>query len=118
MGAFVLAVVLLVLLVVLGVTSFAFVKRQMSTASWKKVQKLAYPFFGLVYVHLLLMLLPSALHGGLAAQASVVVYSVGGSSAMPSAAWAGRWSSRSAEDAVSASNDPTPAISDEPEMVS
>ena len=58
MGAFVLAVVLLVLLVVLGVTSFAFVKRQMSTASWKKVQKLAYPFFGLVYVHLLLMLLP------------------------------------------------------------
>ena len=69
MGAFVLAVVLLVLLVVLGVTSFAFVKRQMSTASWKKVQKLAYPFFGLVYVHLLLMLLPSALHGGLAAQA-------------------------------------------------
>ena len=76
MGAFVLAVVLLVLLVVLGVTSFAFVKRQMSTASWKKVQKLAYPFFGLVYVHLLLMLLPSALHGGLAAQASVVVYSV------------------------------------------
>ena len=59
---------LVVLLVVLGVTSFAFVKRQMSTASWKKVQKLAYPFFGLVYVHPLLMLLPSALHGGLAAQ--------------------------------------------------
>ena len=76
MGAFALAVVLLVLLMVLGITSFAFVKRQMSTASWKKVQKLAYPFFGLVYVHLLLMLLPSALHGGAAAQASVAVYSV------------------------------------------
>lgn len=75
-GAFVLAVVLLALLIVLGVTSFAFVKRQMSTASWKKVQKLAYPFFALVYVHLLLMLLPSALHGGLAAQAAVAVYSV------------------------------------------
>lgn len=75
-GAFVLAVVLLALLVVLGVTSFAFVKRRMSTASWKKVQKLAYPFFVLVYVHLLLMLLPSALHGGLAAQAAVAVYSV------------------------------------------
>lgn len=76
MGAFVLALVLLALLVVLGVTSFAFVKRHMSTASWKRVQKLAYPFFGLVYVHLLLMLLPSALHGGIAAQASVAVYSV------------------------------------------
>lgn len=75
-GAFALAVVLLALLIVLGVTSFAFVKRRMSTASWKKVQKLAYPFFVLVYVHLLLMLLPSALHGGLAAQAAVAVYSV------------------------------------------
>ncbi|MEC4273315.1 ferric reductase-like transmembrane domain-containing protein [Adlercreutzia sp. R25] len=76
MGAFALAIVLLVLLIVLGVTSFAFVKKTMRTETWKKVQKLAYPFFGLVYVHLLLMLLPSALHGGLAAQASVAVYSV------------------------------------------
>ena len=117
MGAFVLAVVLLVLLVVLGVTSFAFVKRQMSTASWKKVQKLAYPFFGLVYVHLLLMLLPSALHGGLAAQASVAVYSVvfvGYALCRMGRALV----DRRAEDAVSASNDLTPAISDEPEMVS
>lgn len=76
MGSFVLAVALLVLLMVLGVTSFAFVKKRMHTETWKKVQKLAYPFFGLVYLHLLLMLLPSALHGGAAAQTSVAVYSV------------------------------------------
>ena len=75
-SALVVALALLVLLLVLGVTSFAFVKRQMSTASWKKVQKLAYPFFGLVYVHLLLMLAPSALHGGVAATTSVAVYSI------------------------------------------
>ncbi len=76
MGAFALAVVLLVLLIILGVTSFAFVKKGMHTETWKKVQKLAYPFFGLVFLHLLLMLLPSALHGGLAAQTSVAVYTV------------------------------------------
>lgn len=76
MSSFVLAVVLLALLIVLGVTSFAFVKKGMHTETWKKVQKLAYPFFALVYVHLLLMLLPSALHGGAAAQASVAVYSI------------------------------------------
>ncbi len=109
---------LLVLLVVLGVTSFAFVKRQMSTASWKKVQKLAYPFFGLVYVHLLLMLLPSALHGGLAAQASVAVYSVVFVGYALCRVGRGALVDRRAEDAVSAFNDPTPAISDEPEMVS
>ena len=56
-ASFALAVVLLVLLVVLGVTSFAFVKKRMRTDTWKRVQKLAYPFFALVYVHLLLMLL-------------------------------------------------------------
>lgn len=74
-ASFVVAVVLLALLVVLGVTSFNAVKRRMRTESWKKVQKLAYPFFLLVYVHLLLMLAPSALHGGIAATASVAVYS-------------------------------------------
>ena len=75
MASFAVAVVLLVLLLVLGVTSFNAVKRRMRTDTWKKVQKLAYPFFLLVYVHLLLMLAPSALHGGIAATASVAVYS-------------------------------------------
>ena len=67
---------LLALLLVLGVTSFNAVKKRMRTETWKRVQKLAYPFFLLVYVHLLLMLAPSALHGGIAATTSVAVYSV------------------------------------------
>ncbi|MEA5020209.1 MAG: hypothetical protein VB027_07560 [Gordonibacter sp.] len=75
-ASFVVAVVLLALLAVLSVTSFNVVKKHMGTASWKKVQLLAYPFFGLVYVHVLLMLLPSALHGGIASGISVAVYSV------------------------------------------
>ena len=75
-GALVLALVLFALLLVLGVTSFNFVKKRMSATAWKRVQMLAYPFFGLVYLHLLLMLLPSALLGGTAAQVSMVVYTV------------------------------------------
>lgn len=55
-ASFAVAVVLLALLAVLGVTSFNLVKRRMRTETWKKVQKLAYPFFLLTYVHLLLML--------------------------------------------------------------
>lgn len=74
--AFVLAVILLVLLLLLGITSFNFVKRHMRAETWKKVQKLAYPFFILTYVHILFMLAPAAFKGGIAAQASVVVYSV------------------------------------------
>ena len=74
LAALMLALVLFALLLVLGVTSFNAVKRRMRADTWKRVQLLAYPFFGLVYVHLLLMLLPSALQGGAAAQASVAAY--------------------------------------------
>lgn len=69
------ALVLFCLLLVLGVTSFNVVKKRMRADVWKRVQVWAYPFFGLVYVHLMLMLLPSALRGGAPAQVSVVVYS-------------------------------------------
>lgn len=76
MTAFVLALILLVLLLVLGVTSFNFLKKRMSTKSWIKIQKWAYPFWALVYVHLMLMLAPSAMRGGQAAIVSVVVYTL------------------------------------------
>ena len=75
-AAIAVAFVLLVLLLVLGITSFNAVKRRMSKEAWKRVQLWAYPFFALVYVHLMLMLLPSALRGGAAAQTSVAAYSV------------------------------------------
>lgn len=70
------ALVLLLLLLVLGITSFSWVKSRMNSATWKKVQKWAYVFFGLVYVHLVSILLPSALHGGTAAQLSIAIYTV------------------------------------------
>lgn len=72
----VVALALFVLLAVLGVTSFNAVKKRMTKDGWKRLQRWAYPFFGLVYVHLMLMLLPSALRGGEVAQVSVAVYSV------------------------------------------
>lgn len=52
------------------------VKKCMAKESWKRVQLLAYPFWGLVYVHLLLMLLPLAVRDGAPAQLAVAVYSV------------------------------------------
>lgn len=72
--SFALALVVGVLLAVLGVTSFAIVKRSMSTAKWKRLQRLAYLFFGLVYVHLVLMMAPSAAHGAIGAVLSIAAY--------------------------------------------
>lgn len=69
-----LAVVLAVLTAVLGVTSLSRVKARMAAAAWTRVQKLAYVFYGASYAHVLAMLLPSALGGGIAALQGVVVY--------------------------------------------
>ena len=74
--SFVVAIVLFVLLIILGVTSFNVVKKRMGKETWLKVQKLAYPFFMLTYVHLMIILAPSAARGGEAAITSVVLYSI------------------------------------------
>lgn len=72
--AFVVAMALLVLLLILGVTSINRVKRAMLSERWAALQRWAYVFFGLVYVHLALMLAPAAFRGGQSAQESLAVY--------------------------------------------
>lgn len=74
--SFVVSVVITALLVVLTVTSLRLVKKHMGGKGWKNVQRLAYPFFGLVYVHVLFMMARSALAGGTGALTSIVVYGV------------------------------------------
>ena len=71
-----LAALITALMTVLCVTSFQIVKHGMSAAAWKRVQRLAYPFYLLIYVHLALLLMPSALAGNQVAVISIVVYSV------------------------------------------
>ena len=48
----------------------------MSILSWRKLQKLAYVFYGLIFVHIMLFLVPSAMGGASAATISVIVYLV------------------------------------------
>ena len=53
-----------VLLAVLAVTSITPVRKSMDASKWKRLQKLAYPFYLLMYVHLAAMLVPSSLVAG------------------------------------------------------
>ena len=71
-----LAALITALMVVLWVTSAQRVKHAMKAASWKRVQRLAYPFYVLTYVHLALLLMPSAVAGNEVAVLSIAVYSV------------------------------------------
>lgn len=75
-AAFAVACVLLVLVLVLGATSLRAVKRHMKARAWKRVQSLAYVFYALVLVHLLLMLGPSAAAGSERSVVMVAIYAV------------------------------------------
>ncbi len=49
--SFVLGIVLLVLFIPLWVTSFDAVHKRMGSVKWKKLQKWAYPFYALLFIH-------------------------------------------------------------------
>lgn len=71
-----LALVVTILMVVLGVTSFRAIKSRMNAKLWKKVQRWAYAFFILALCHAIVALLPAAMRGGAPAIESVVVYGI------------------------------------------
>lgn len=76
MVTFALAIVLFALLLVLGVTSFNVIKRHMNSTLWRRVQQFAYLFYALVYVHLFIILSPSAFRGSESAIVSLALYTV------------------------------------------
>lgn len=68
------AVLMVVLLVPLAVTSLRLVKRRMSSSAWRRLQRFAYVFWALVFVHVLLVLGPSAAGGAASACESIAAY--------------------------------------------
>ena len=60
--AAILSLLMIVLMIPLMVTSFSRVRRRMSAASWKRLQRLAYLFFGLIYAHVMVLFVPQFSH--------------------------------------------------------
>ena len=75
-AAFWISLTIFILLLLLAVTSFNVIRKLMDARFWKRLQTLAYPFFILVYAHIMLFLFPAALAGGSTAKESVIVYTV------------------------------------------
>jgi uncharacterized protein with FMN-binding domain len=51
------------------------VRRRMNGVTWKKLQRLAYPFYALLYVHVMMLMVPPALRGERGYDITVFVYS-------------------------------------------
>ncbi len=70
------AAILTILLTILLVTSFSPVHKAMQQQTWKRIQKFSYIFYALVFVHILLVMVPSALSGATAIILNIAVYTV------------------------------------------
>lgn len=73
-ASFVVSSLLIVLLAALTITSFNAVKTRMRPEMWKALQRWAYAFFGLTYLHLLLVLAPTVSSAGQKAAFSIAAY--------------------------------------------
>ena len=58
--AAIISLVLIIIMIVLTVTSFQAVRKKMKAKKWKQLQRTAYVFYGLMYVHIMLINIPYA----------------------------------------------------------
>ncbi|MDR3310814.1 MAG: hypothetical protein LBS90_05655, partial [Oscillospiraceae bacterium] len=76
LAAAVISLALLCLLIPLTVTSFPRVRKKMKARTWKKLQRTAYAYYALVYVHVMLLTVPAARAGRSGYALTVLAYSV------------------------------------------
>lgn len=74
--AAIISLVLIIIMIVLTVTSFQAVRKKMKAKKWKQLQRTAYVFYGLMYVHIMLINIPYARLGIGTYIANVVIYSI------------------------------------------
>lgn len=70
--AAIISLTLIVIMIPLMVTSFQCVRKQMSANSWKRLQRWAYVFYALLYVHIMVLYIPIFSEG----LVNIIVYTV------------------------------------------
>lgn len=74
--AAIISIILIAIMLVLTVTSFPAVRKKMQAKKWKQLQRTAYVFYGLMYVHIMLINIPYARLGLGTYIANVIIYSI------------------------------------------
>lgn len=70
------SLIMIAIMLPLIITSFKTVRKKMKPKSWKKLQRSAYVFYGLIYVHTMLLYVPMVQAGRSAYIVNVIVYSL------------------------------------------
>ena len=72
----ILTIIMLVIMIPLFIMSFRKIRNRMKARTWKKYQRFAYGYYGLLYVHIMLLMIPFALRGMTKYVISIAVYSI------------------------------------------
>lgn len=70
------SLVMVLIMTPLTVMSFKKIRKKMQPKTWKKIQRAAYVFYALIYIHILVLFVPKAQKGREGYFLSVLVYSV------------------------------------------
>lgn len=71
----ILSIIMIVIMLPLCITSFKAVRAKMKGITWKKLQRLAYVFYALIYAHVLVLLIPMVKHGNISVVTIIIAYS-------------------------------------------
>jgi len=71
----VVCLIMVLIMVPLTVMSFKTVRRKMNAKTWKKIQRTAYVFYALIFVHIIVLFVPKAQNGREGYFLNVIVYS-------------------------------------------
>lgn len=72
--ACIITLILLIIMIPLTILSFPTIRKRMKAKKWKQIQRFAYLFYALLYIHILLLFLPLAQNGRTSYYFSVIVY--------------------------------------------
>lgn len=70
------SVFMIVIMLPLFITSFPRIRKKMRPSRWKKLQRFAYIFYGLMYIHVILLNMPEAQKGKWGARCNVICYTI------------------------------------------
>lgn len=74
--AAIISVVLIAIMLPLMITSFPSIRKKMKYKTWKKIQRLAYAFYVLIYLHIMLIMVPVAKAGNIQYILNVLIYNL------------------------------------------
>ncbi len=70
------SLIMIIIMLPLFITSFRPVRKMMVAKNWKRLQRWAYLFYGLLYCHIMLLAVPNAINGRAGYALTVFVYSL------------------------------------------